>query len=123
MELKLEAKNQFQTIVLEHLKQVVSEELAKKINNGKKTLDGCYKYIVGEAKKRQENQCTVMTDEEVFGLSIHYFEEDEIEEDKTAPEPAAIIKTSESAKPKAEAKKEVPKKEELQPQLSLFDLL
>lgn len=118
MELKLEAKTQFETIILEHLTQVVSEQLADKINGGKKTLDGCYRYIVSEAKKRQENGCAVMSSEEVFGLTIHYFEEDEIiEEEVKTKAPTAVVSHS---KPVKETK---PKQEEPQPQLSLFDLL
>lgn len=41
-----------------------------------KNLDECFNYILGEAKKRGASVC--MTDEEVFGLAVHYYDEDEI---------------------------------------------
>lgn len=61
-----------------------------------------------------------MSSEEVFGLAIHYFEEDEIlEEEVKTQKPAAVVARTEPAK----AKPAKPKQEETQPQLSLFDLL
>lgn len=42
-----------------------------------KNLDECFKYILGEARKRGSAVC--MTDEEVFGLAVHYYDEDNIE--------------------------------------------
>ena len=42
----------------------------------KKNLDECWNFILGEAKKRGNSVC--MTDEEVFGLAVHYYDEDDI---------------------------------------------
>lgn len=36
-----------------------------------KNLDECFRYILGEARKRGSAVC--MTDEEVFGLAVHYY--------------------------------------------------
>lgn len=41
-----------------------------------KSIDECFDYILGEAKKRGTSVC--MTDEEVFGLAVHYYDEDGI---------------------------------------------
>ena len=41
-----------------------------------KNLDECFRYIMGEARKRGNSVC--MTDEEVFGLAVHYYDEDDI---------------------------------------------
>lgn len=35
-----------------------------------KNINECWQYILGEAKKRGSAVC--MTDEEVFGLAVHY---------------------------------------------------
>lgn len=48
-----------------------------------KNLDECFSYILGEAQKRGTRVC--MTDEEVFSLAVHYYDEDDI---KVAPTPA-----------------------------------
>lgn len=42
----------------------------------KKNIDECFRYILGEARKRGAEVC--MTDEEVFGLAVHYYDEDDI---------------------------------------------
>lgn len=45
-----------------------------------KNIDECFNYILGEAKKRGNQVC--MTDEEVFGLAVHYYDEDNIKVEK-----------------------------------------
>lgn len=130
MELNLTANNRNEELVLEHLKNTVTDILAEKINTGKKTLAGCWNFIVGEAKKKAVQGCACIEDKEVFGWAVHYFEEDSIEECKSAP----AVKTATTAKPKAEkkaipvtdAKAEPPKapksKKVDEAQLSMFDL-
>lgn len=41
-----------------------------------KNIDECFKYIIGEASRRGKQVC--MSDEEVFGLAVHYYDEDNI---------------------------------------------
>ena len=43
-----------------------------------KNIDECCNYIIGEAKKRGDN-AVFMSDDEVFGLAVHYYDEDDIE--------------------------------------------
>lgn len=85
MELNLTANDCNEKLVLEYLKNNVTDTLAEKINSGKKTLQGCWKFIVGEAQKKAVSGCACIEDKEVFGWAVHYFEEDSIEECKTAP--------------------------------------
>lgn len=42
----------------------------------KKNIDECWKFILGEARKQGTSVC--MSDEEVFGLAVHYYDEDDI---------------------------------------------
>lgn len=49
----------------------------------KKSIDECFNYILNEARKRGTSVC--MTDDEVFGLAVHYYDEDDI---KVGPAPA-----------------------------------
>ena len=52
-----------------------------------KSIDECFRYILSEAQKRGNAVC--MTDEEVFGLAVHYYDEDDIKVRKTATEARA----------------------------------
>ena len=93
MKLNLQANNDAEQRVKEHLEANASEELAQKINEGvpvekegkklvqKKTLQGFIRYATGEARKTAEKGATgaFVNDETVFGWAIHYFEEDSIE--------------------------------------------
>lgn len=58
-------------------KRAATDELfAVSYAKPKKNLDECFRYILGEARKRGAEVC--MTDEEVFGLAVHYYDEDDI---------------------------------------------
>lgn len=54
-----------------------------------KSIDECCTYIMGEAKKRGNAVC--MSDDEVFGLAVHYYDEDNIKLNKL---PAKVKATS-----------------------------
>lgn len=41
--------------------------------NPKKNINECFRYILQQAKKRGSAVC--MTDEEVYGLAVHYYDE------------------------------------------------
>lgn len=49
----------------------------------KKNIDECFRYILGEAHKRGNEVC--MSDDEVFGLAVHYYDEDNIVISKSGP--------------------------------------
>ena len=134
MKLNLRADGPEQQAVLKYLESNASDVLAEKINNGSKTLEGCWKFIESQAKKKAKGQnCVCCTDQEVFGWAVHYFEEESIKEGgKAAVEkvdtykvtPTGIKKVKEEKK-KPEPKKE-PKKEEvvqLEGQITLFDFV
>ena len=80
-------------------------------------------YIASQVKERAQNGCVACTDEEVYGLAMHYFEEDsikvhtEIEASVCSPvsKPTAYEKKTEKAK------KEAAKQEN--GQMSMFDML
>lgn len=74
-------------------------QFAARYAKPKKSLDECFKYILGEAKKRGTAVC--MTDEEVLGLAVHYYDEDNI---KISQAPAAKVSTSQSAPAPASVK-------------------
>lgn len=118
MELNLVAKTKNEEIILNYLKSNVTDILAEKINAGKKTLQGCWNFIVGEARKKAVSNCACIEDREVFGWAVHYFQEDSIEECKSAPAAKTAITAEKKTAPKPEAKPKIQKAEE--DQLSFF---
>ncbi|MBQ7646988.1 MAG: PcfK-like family protein [Clostridia bacterium] len=116
MRITLEAKNDLEQIVLDYLDANAPEALVQKINEGKKTLSGCWNYIVEQAgKEKRVGRCAAVADSTVFGWAFHYFEEDSIEEKNSAP--AATVSTSKKKSDPAKPKK--PQEKGLL-QLSLF---
>lgn len=45
-----------------------------------KSIDECFDYIVGEVRK--EGMFVYKTDQEIFGMAVHYYEEDDIKVSK-----------------------------------------
>lgn len=47
-----------------------------------KSIDGCVNFILNKVK---ESGCNGFADEEIFGLAVHYYDEDDISEKDTKP--------------------------------------
>ena len=94
MRITLKANGEFEKKLCAYFEEFASDMLVEKINSGKKTFSGCWKYIASEAKKRATGSCACFPDEVVYGWATHYFEEDDIKEQKTGA--AAKVTTSES---------------------------
>lgn len=106
------------------------ELFAKSYAKEGKSINECCKYIMGEARKRGTAVC--MTDEEVYGLAVHYYDEDDIkinpvretakvktqqsEAEKKAVKQAAEIASKKPAKPE-------PQKKERYIEGNLFDMM
>lgn len=121
MELNLVAKTPNEEIVLKYLKNNVTDVLAEKINTGKKTLQGCWNFIVGEAKKKAVSGCACIEDREVFGWAVHYFQEDSIAECKSAPAAKVATTAAEKKPERIETIERKPKKAD-DGQISFFDM-
>lgn len=63
---------------------------AEKYNGSGKTVGGCAKWIMAEARKNAVNGCCAWADAEVYGKAVHYFDEDDIKE-YTGAAPAAKV--------------------------------
>lgn len=68
---------------------------AEKYNGSGKTVGGCAKWIMAEARKNAVNGCCAWADAEVYGKAVHYFDEDDIKE-FTGAAPAAKVTQSPS---------------------------
>lgn len=112
--------------------------LKEKLEETNKTLKGCIEYVKSEARKQAENGMAWVSDEEVWEWVVHYYLEDSLdfEPKAAAPKKEKEPKTKKVEtlfgeeeivieKKKATPKVEKPKKdikEELENQLTLFDL-
>lgn len=70
----MEAKEIIKNYLDERAK--TDELFAKSYSKEGKNIDECYAYILGEAKKIGSEVC--MSDDDVFGLAVHYYDEDNI---------------------------------------------
>ena len=53
-------------------------QFAQRYNNPNKSIDECCKYITGEAYAKAKNGTAVLSDEEVYGMAVHYYDEEQI---------------------------------------------
>lgn len=68
----------FQDTIAQYLMKRAENDplVAVKLANPSKTMEQCCAYIIGEVKK---SGCCGFTDDEIFGMAMHYWEETEIE--------------------------------------------
>lgn len=97
---------------------------AQELQKSNKSIDGCWNYVVSQAKKKVVNGCCAMTDDEVVGIAVHYYDEDDIEETK-ADEVKVVASVAnieaKQAKPAKPIIQQRPKKQVVDDgQLSLF---
>ena len=68
----------FTEIIRKHLQAIANEDVlfAHKFGNEKKSVEQCVTYILNQVKK---SGCIGFADEEIFGMAIHYYDEEDIE--------------------------------------------
>lgn len=78
----MEQVKSFNNIIADYLNQRATEDplFAPKFANPKKSVDECCRYILGEARKR--GTTVAMSDAEVFGMAVHYYDEEDIKVEK-----------------------------------------
>ena len=54
---------------------------AAKYRSEEKSIEKCCAFIISEMKKLAQNNVMSATDDEVYGLALHYYLEDELDED------------------------------------------
>ena len=116
--------NSFQAAIKSYLdERAKADELfAKAYNKENKSIDECCSYILGEAKKR--GNAVAIFDAEVFGMAVHYYDEDNIKvekEDKEKAREAALRRLEEEQYALLKKKPTRAKKEIIEvQQMSLF---
>lgn len=120
----MSANNSFQDTIKAYLDKRAQEDPLFAVTYAKenKNIKDCCTYINSQAKKQAVNGCAAISDDVVFGWAVHYYDEDDIEVDKTSNMRVSVNNSA----PKTEVKKEAPKaklkpkKKEDVGQLSLF---
>lgn len=87
------------------------EQFAQSYAKANKNIDDCFDYVIGEVRKR--GNAVYMTDAEVFGLAVHYYDEDDIKINRlpegtklSASAPAVELSEEDKAKAHDQAVKE-----------------
>lgn len=75
-----------------------------------KNIDECCEYIIGEAKKRG-GSAVAISDEEVYGMAVHYYDEDNIKVKKQSNYKVATSSNTESKKENKPKEQPLPKEE------------
>ena len=60
------------------------EDMKDKLEKENKSLKDMWKFIVSNAKKATSDGCACVSDEEVFGWAVHYYDEDDLKFDDKA---------------------------------------
>ena len=86
-------------------------QFAESYSNKDKSIDQCCAYIMSEAiKRRKGGNCVAISDPEVFGMAVHYYDEKDIEfEDvpgyvAAAPTPTQAKESQPADKPEQKKK-------------------
>jgi hypothetical protein len=123
----MKGTDNFKKVIMEHLELRAKEDslFAETLKKPNKNIDDCITYILNTV---QESGCIGFSDEEVYQMAVHYYDEDDLkpgkavnckvvvnhvvevsEEEKAQAKQAAIDKIVEEEKAKL-LKKEVKKK-------------
>ena len=88
-----QAKQAYKSAIIGYLRERCKTDtyLAEACKKENKSLDGCIKYIVEQARKKAENNVAVIPDAEVYDWAVHYILEDSLncETDKKSEEKTA----------------------------------
>ena len=89
----------FKQVIQSYLEQRAKRDslFATSFAKQNKNIDECCNYIIGEAKKRGGN-AVFMSDDEVFGLAVHYYDEDDTKVSKQPATKAVVSNRPEKKK-------------------------
>lgn len=103
----------FENAIKEYLDARAKEDVkfAEKYSNEKKSIEECCRFILGEMKKKAKSGMYGATDAEVFGLAVHYYDEEDIKVEKNVSAEVVINREmTEEEKQELERSKDTEKK-------------
>ena len=124
MRTNLKSSNNAEKIIIDYLEENASEMLIEKINRCNKPMSDCFKFITSQAKKRVQGGCACISDAEVFGWAVHYYEEEgNVDEEKLLKNVKVEVKATKPVK-EDPVKEKAPKDNNMLPgQMSIFDFM
>lgn len=105
---KQKVMNEFEKAIKAYLdaRAEKDELFAKKYQESGKSIGGCCNYIISEVKKRSKGKDTALDNDEVYGLAVHFFDEDNIKEEKGMVKCHVVVSRQLNEEEKAKARKE-----------------
>lgn len=103
----------FENAIKEYLDARAKEDVkfAEKYSNEKKSIEECCRFILGEMRKKAKSGMYGATDAEVFGLAVHYYDEEDIKVEKNVSAEVVINREmTEEEKQELERSKDTEKK-------------
>lgn len=91
------AFTEFETAIKTYLDSVAEKDelFAKSYKKPNKSIKECCAFLMNEAKKAAKNGSIACKDEEIYGLAMHYYDEDDIEVGE-APANAKVVQVPDS---------------------------
>ncbi len=76
----MKPSDNFQKIIYNHLESLASKDslFAETLKKPNKNIEDCIKYIFNQVQKSGRNG---FVDEEIYGMAVHYYDEDDIKVD------------------------------------------
>lgn len=73
----MKSTENFKKVIENHLQEVANTDtlFAETLKKENKNIDDCVTYILNEVQK---SGCNGFADEEIFGMAVHYYDEDDI---------------------------------------------
>lgn len=96
------------------------EDMQEKLKNPNKSIEKMFSYVRSKAKKKAVNGCAVISDTEVFGWAVHYYDEDDACGDEEQPERMTLQYAKDIVKKSAKKKNKAKKEESEWQQETLF---
>jgi len=95
---------QFKTVIQSHLTALAEKDelFAETMKKPGKNIDECVQYILGEVQRIGANG---FADEEIFGMAVHYYDEDNITIGKSTGGKVVINHSTKSQDDKGAAKR------------------
>lgn len=86
-------------IIKKYLAQrsLTDDSVARNMKKPNKSIKGCCDYIKKKAKEAAKDNVAMIHDEVVYSWAVHYFDEDNLQEDKKTVPTAKVIVAKEKA--------------------------
>lgn len=88
--LRMKGTEVFQKIIWNYLLErgEQDETIARNLDKDHKSFEECIKYILTEVRK---SGCNAFTEEEIYSMAIHYYDEDNLKDIQDVPEVKIVV--------------------------------